>query len=44
MMHRPLLKGGTLGKVLPSYLTALVPTLALVAGPVLAIERSCITP
>jgi branched-chain amino acid transport system permease protein len=38
MMHRPLLKGGTLGKVLPSYLIALVPTLALVAGLVLAIE------
>ena len=38
MMHRPLLKAGTLGKVLPSYLIALVPTLALVAGLVLAIE------
>jgi branched-chain amino acid transport system permease protein len=38
MMHRPLLKAGTLGKVLPSYLTALIPTLALVAGVVLAIE------
>jgi branched-chain amino acid transport system permease protein len=38
MMHRPLLKGGTLGKVLPSYLLALVPTLAMVAGLVLAIE------
>jgi len=38
MMHRPLLRGGTLGKVLPSYLIALVPTLALVAGLVLAIE------
>jgi branched-chain amino acid transport system permease protein len=38
MMHRPLLKGGTLGKVLPSYLIALIPTLALVAGLVLAIE------
>ena len=32
MMHRPLLKGGTLGKVLPSYLMALVPTLAMVVG------------
>ena len=29
MMHRPLLQGGTLGKVLPSYLIALVPTLAI---------------
>jgi branched-chain amino acid transport system permease protein len=38
MMHRPLLKGGTLGKVLPFYLTALIPTLAMVAGLVLAIE------
>jgi branched-chain amino acid transport system permease protein len=38
MMHRPLLKGGTLGKVLPSYFIALIPTLALVAGLVLAIE------
>ena len=38
MMHRPLVKGGTLGKVLPSYLIALIPTLALVAGLVLAIE------
>ena len=38
MMHRPLLKGGTLGKVLPSYLIALVPTLAMVAGLLLAIE------
>jgi branched-chain amino acid transport system permease protein len=35
MMHRPLLKAGTLGKVLPSYLIAL-PTLAMVAG-----ARSC---
>lgn len=38
MMHRPLLKGGTLGRVLPSYLIALIPTLAMVAGLVLAIE------
>src|SRR6478735_9156232 len=38
MMHRPLIKGGTLGKVLPSYLIALIPTLALVAGLVLVIE------
>ena len=38
MMHRPLVKGSTFGKVLPSYLIALIPTLALVAGLVLAIE------
>src|SRR6478735_9196569 len=38
MMHRPLLKAGTLPRILPSYLIALVPTLALVAGLVLAIE------
>ena len=38
MMHRPLVRGGTLGKVLPYYLIALVPTLAMVAGLVLAIE------
>ena len=38
MMHRPLVRGGTLGKALPYYLIALVPTLAMVAGLVLAIE------
>ena len=38
MMHRPLLKAGTLPKVLPSYLVALVPTLAMIAGLILAIE------
>src|SRR5580698_4604896 len=38
MMHRPLVKAGTLGRVLPSYLIAFVPTLALVAGLMLAIE------
>ena len=38
MKHRPLLKAGTLNKVLPSYLIALVPTLAMVAGLMLAIE------
>jgi len=38
MMHRPLLKAGTLGRVLPSYLIAFVPTLAMVAGLMLAIE------
>jgi branched-chain amino acid transport system permease protein len=38
MMHRPLVKAGTLSKVLPSYLIALVPSLALIAGLVLSIE------
>jgi branched-chain amino acid transport system permease protein len=38
MMHRPLLKAGTLPKVLPSYLVALVPTLAMIIGLALAIE------
>jgi branched-chain amino acid transport system permease protein len=40
MMHRSLSKAGTLGKVLPSYLIALVPTLAMVAGLMLAIETT----
>lgn len=38
MMHKPLLKAGTLTRVLPSYLIALLPTLALVAGLSLMIE------
>jgi len=38
MMHWPLIKGGTFGRVLPSYLMALIPTLAMLAGLVLAIE------
>lgn len=38
MMHRPLIRGGTLGKVLPAYLVAFVPTLALVVGLMLGIE------
>ncbi len=40
MMHRPLLRGGTLGKVLPSYVVAFVPTLALLIGLMLAIEST----
>ena len=36
--HRPLLKARTLNRVLPSYLIAFVPTLAMVAGLMLAIE------
>jgi len=38
MMHRPLLRAGTLQKVLPTYLEALIPTLAMLAGLVLALE------
>ncbi len=38
MMHRPLVKAGTLHKVLPSYVIAFVPTLAMIAGLMLAIE------
>ena len=38
MMHRPLLKAGTLQKVLPTYLEALVPTLAMIGGLILAME------
>ena len=38
MMHRPLLRGGTLGKVVPYYLIAFIPTLAMVVGLVLVLE------
>ena len=38
MMHRPLLKAGTLTRVLPSYLIALLPTLAMIAGLILSVE------
>lgn len=38
MMHRPLVRAGTLGKVMPSYAVALLPTLAMVAGLVLVVE------
>src|SRR5246500_464227 len=38
MMHRPLIKGGTLRKVVPYYLISFVPTLAMIAGLVLGIE------
>jgi branched-chain amino acid transport system permease protein len=40
MMHRPLVKAGTLTRVLPSYLIALVPTLAMIAGLILSIETT----
>ncbi|HEY9216184.1 MAG TPA: branched-chain amino acid ABC transporter permease [Ancylobacter sp.] len=38
MMHRPLIRAGTLGRVLPSYAVAFVPTLAMITGLMLAIE------
>jgi len=38
MKHRPLVKAGTLGQVLPSYAVAFIPTLAMIAGLMLAIE------
>lgn len=38
MMHRPLIRAGTLGRVLPSYAVALLPTLAMVAGLMFVIE------
>lgn len=38
MMHRPLIKGGTLTRVLPGYLIALVPTVAMLVGLILGVE------
>ncbi|MGJ5198490.1 branched-chain amino acid ABC transporter permease [Bradyrhizobium sp. HKCCYLRH1030] len=38
MMHRPLVRAGTLGMVIPSYLVAVVPTAALAYGVILTIE------
>ncbi len=38
MMHRPLVRNGKLNKVLPWYAIALVPTLAMVTGLMIAIE------
>ena len=38
MMHRPLIRAGTLGMMVPSYLVSLIPTLAMACGVVLAIE------
>ena len=38
MMHRPLIRAGTLRTVIPSYLIALLPTLVLVCGVILGIE------
>lgn len=47
MMHRPLIKAGTLGRVMPSYLLALVPTVAMIVGGMLIIEtvvHFCVNP
>ncbi|MGY3235677.1 branched-chain amino acid transport system permease protein [Bradyrhizobium sp. USDA 4448] len=38
MMHRPLIRAGTLWTVIPSYLVAVLPTVALACGVILAIE------
>lgn len=38
MMHRPLIRAGMLQRMLPSYLMALVPTLALCTGLMMMIE------
>jgi branched-chain amino acid transport system permease protein len=38
MTHRPLLKAGTLWRLVPAYMSALLPTLVMIAGLVLAIE------
>jgi branched-chain amino acid transport system permease protein len=40
MMHRPLLRAGMLMRMLPSYLLAAVPTLALITGLMLMIETT----
>ena len=38
MMHRPLIRAGVLRTIIPAYLVALVPTMALTFGVILAIE------
>jgi len=38
MMHRPLVRAGSLGMVIPSYLVAALPTLAFALGIILSIE------
>ena len=38
MMHRPLIRAGSLAMVIPSYLVAALPTLALAVGVILSIE------
>ena len=40
MMHRPLVRAGTLSTVIPSYLVALIPTLLLALGVILTIETA----
>lgn len=38
MMHRPLIRAGTLGKVIPSYLVSAIPTFAMIVGLILIVE------
>ncbi|WP_398480846.1 branched-chain amino acid ABC transporter permease [Tardiphaga sp.] len=38
MMHWPLIKAGTIGRVLPGYLIAFIPTLAMLVGFILSVE------
>jgi branched-chain amino acid transport system permease protein len=38
MMHRPLIRAGTLQMVLPAYLIAIVPTILFACGVILTIE------
>ncbi|MGB9173571.1 MAG: branched-chain amino acid ABC transporter permease, partial [Bradyrhizobium sp.] len=38
MMHRPLIRAGSLAMVIPSYLVTALPTLALALGVILSIE------
>jgi branched-chain amino acid transport system permease protein len=38
IMHRPLMRAGMLMKIIPSYLVAILPTVALVCGVILVIE------
>ena len=38
MMHRPLIRAGTLRTMIPSYLVAVIPTLAMALGLILTIE------
>lgn len=40
MRHRPLIRAGTLGRVLPSYAIAFLPTLAMIVGLMLVIETT----
>ena len=40
MMHRPLIRAGSFGMVIPSYLVAALPTLVLALGVILSIETA----